>query len=141
MDNVSTNIVDKQALKNQVNRACLALNDRKLKESMEGMSKMSELIKGDCRTKSYMDEKSVSQVSETFRTRTNMLEGFKGNFKNQYLDEKANCEGCNQVLDTQGHVVECEEYADIKDGLDLSKDSDLVLFFKNVLKRRAENEK
>ena len=83
MDDVSTNIVDKQALKNQVNRACLALNDRKLKESMEGMSKMSELIKGDCRTKSYMDEKSVSQVSETFRTRTNMLKGFKGNFMNQ----------------------------------------------------------
>ena len=102
---------------------------------------MSELIKGVCKTKSYMDEKSLSQVRETFRTRTNMLEGFKGNFKNRYLDEKADCESCNQVLDTQGHVVECEEYADIKNGLNLSKDSDLVLYFKNVLKRRAENEK
>ena len=109
MDDVSTNIVEeKQALKTKVSKACLALNDSKLKESMEGMTKMSELIKGDCRTKPYMDEKSLNQVRETFRTRTNMLEGFKGNFKNRYLGENTKCEGCNQELDTQGHVVDCE---------------------------------
>ena len=142
VEDVSTNIVEeKQALKTKVSKACLALNDSKLKESMEGMTKMSELIEGDCRTEPYMDEKSLNQVRETFRTRTNMLEGFKGNFKNWYLGENIKCEGCNQELDTQGHVVDCEEYADIKEGLDLTKDSDLVQFFKNVLKRRAENEK
>ena len=70
-----------------------------------------------------------------------MLKGFQGNFENRYLGENIKCEGCNQELDTQGHVVDCEEYADIKEGLDLTKDSDLVQIFKNVLKRRAENEK
>ena len=75
-----------------------------------------------------MNEKSLIRVRETFITITNTLEGFKGNFKNHYLDEKANCEGCNQVLDTQGHVVECEAYADIKDGLDLSPRT-LTLFY------------
>ena len=48
-----------------------------------------------------------------------MLKGFQGNFKNRYLGENIKCEGCNQELDTQGHVVDCEEYADIKEGLDL----------------------
>ena len=71
-----------------------------------------------------------SQVRYTFGARTIILEGFTRNFKNCYLGEQANCEGCNQVLDTQGHVVECDEYADIEDGLDLSKDSDLFLCVK-----------
>ena len=45
VDDVSTNIVEeKQALKTKISKACLALNDSKLKESMEGMTKMSELI-------------------------------------------------------------------------------------------------
>ena len=35
-----------------------------------------------------------------------MLEGFQGNFKNRYLGENIKCEGCNQELDTQGHVVD-----------------------------------
>jgi hypothetical protein len=70
-----------------------------------------------------------------------MLEGSKGNFRNHYLGGKANCEGWNQVLDTQSHVVECDDYANINEGIGLSKDSDLVLFFANVLKRREESEK
>ena len=67
------------------------------------MTKMSDLIKGECRAKLYTDEKSLNQASETFRTRMHILEGLKGNFKNSYLCERAKCEGCNHVLHAQGH--------------------------------------
>jgi hypothetical protein len=37
-------------------------------------------------------------------------------------------------------VVECSEFLDLWEGLDLGKDSDLVRYFKSVLDRRKENE-
>ena len=68
-----------------------------------------------------------------------MLDGIRRNFRNMYLGDKGNCEGCGKELETQAHVVDCAELADIREGLDMSKDSDMVKFFKGVLERRREN--
>ena len=37
-------------------------------------------------------------------------------------------------------MAECSEFFDLREGLDLGKDSDLVRYFKSVLERRTENE-
>ena len=56
------------------------------------------------------------------------------------IREPGNCEGCRKVLKTQAHMMDCAEFSDIREGLDMSKDSDMVKFFKGVLERRRENE-
>ena len=39
-------------------------------------------------------------------------------------------------VDTQAHAMMCTAYADLRDGKDMSNDSDLVNFFRRVLERR-----
>ena len=42
--------------------------------------------------------------------------------------------------DTQTHAVICGAYADLRRGLDLSDDGDLVKFFRSVMERRDEDD-
>ena len=60
---------------------------------------------GDCNLKDYMKLKSLQEVRDIFHARTNMVEGFKGNFKNRYTDSTTNCEGCDQEVDDQVHAI------------------------------------
>ena len=53
-----------------------------MKAGMKGMTKMEKLMDSDCRLKDYMLSKSLWEVRETFRMRTQLLEGFKSNMKN-----------------------------------------------------------
>jgi hypothetical protein len=57
-----------------------------------------------------------------------------------YRGGNLNCEGCCQVKDSQSHAKECPAYADLKEGLDVSLDGDLVAFFRRMVDRRAEEE-
>ena len=139
--NVNESQTGRQELKTLVNNACRGRNERELKEQMQGMSKMEDLMSQDCNAKPYLESKSLNEVRETFRLRTKMIEGIRGNFKNMYPGDKGNCEGCGKVLETQAHVVVCEEFSDIREGLDMSKDRDMVKYFKGVLERRRDNEK
>ena len=95
---------------------------------MDGMSKMKGLINQICNAKPYMESKSLNDVRDTFRLRTKMIDGIRGNFRNMYPGNKGNCEGCGKVLETQAHVVDCAEFSDIREGLDMSKDRNMVKF-------------
>ena len=59
------------------------------------------------------------------------------NFKNDpnYRKELYQCNFC-QELETQEHLRVCFGYAHLRDGKDLTKDMDLVTFFKEVLDLR-----
>ena len=70
--------------------------------------------------------KSLKEVRDTFRMRTQLVEGFKGNFKNMYKSDSLSCEGCGVEVDTQAHAMICPAYADLRDGKDMGNDSDLV---------------
>ena len=50
------------------------------------------------------------------------------------------CESCKKEKDTQTHAVSCGAYADLRRGLDLSDDGDLVKFFRSKIVRRDEDE-
>ena len=94
----------------------------------------------DCSVKPYFSSKSLHEVRETFKVRTQMTKGFRGNFQNMYKGGSTKCEGCEQVLDTQTHATECPAYSDLRDGLNFELDCDLVTFFRRVMERRMEKE-
>ena len=74
--------------------------------------KTEKLKMEDCNLKDYMKLKSLQVVRDIFRTRTNLVEGFKGNFKNRYKESTTNCEGCDQEVDDQAHAILCPAYGD-----------------------------
>ena len=43
-------------------------------------------------------------------------------------------------IDTQEHLMHCGGYSDLREGLDLETDRDLVTYFKLVIERRLRNE-
>ena len=98
--------------------------------------KLEKLKDEDCKLKKYMNLKSLKEVRDTFRMRTHIVEGFKGNFKNMFKHQSLNCEGCGMEVDTQAHAMECLAYADLRDGKDMNSDRDLVNFFRKVMERR-----
>ena len=90
--------------------------------------------------KDYMKLKSIQEVRDIFRTRTNLVDWFKGNFKNRYKDSPTNCKGCDQEVDDidQAHAILCPAYDDLREGMDLHCDRDLVEYFRRIMKRRNQ---
>ena len=60
----------------------------------------------------------------------------KGNFKHDKRITDLCCVACGQEEEVNSHVVSCPRYADLKQGRDLSKNMDLVYFFRDVMARR-----
>ena len=136
IDDANDTIMTKEAYKKVVRTACKEFDEREMKAGMEGRTKLEKFCQDDCNLKEYMRQKSLRDVRDTFRTRTQLLEGFKGNFRNKYKDGDMRCEGCLQDEDTQPHVMLCTAYEDIRGSKDMSKDEDIVEYFREVLVRR-----
>ena len=117
---------------------CTALRNHDKSEIMEKMNKdykKLDKIKMDdpTRAKEYMEGKSLADCRVIFRFRTEMI-NLKENMKNRYRGEMVNCDACNMgVPESQAHVMSCTGYKEIRAGKDLSKDGDLVAFFREVL--------
>ena len=120
-----------------VRTACLNKDTAEMMEGMEGKTKLEELKLGDCKIKPYMERKSLKQVRDIFRARTQMVEGFKANFKNMYRGKDIDCDGCRQAIDLQCHALVCPAYEDLRDGMDFAQDLDLITYFKSVMERRG----
>ena len=138
MEDANETELGKGAFRSLVNKACKEFNDVRLKDDMKDMKKLEGIKSDNCNTKPYLASKSLNEVRSIFRARTNMTEGFKGNFKNMHND--INCVGCQQVQDTQNHSMVCPAYTDLREGMDFAKDLDMIRFFRLVMERRAENQ-
>ena len=136
IEDVNTSSEGKAVLKRALDNACDIKNQNDLKESMRG--KTEKLKMEDCNLKDYMKLKSLQVVRDIFRTRTNLVEGFKGNFKNRYKESTTNCEGCDQEVDDQAHAILCPAYDDLREGMDMHCDRDLVEYFRRIMKRRNQ---
>ena len=93
---------------------------------------------------SYFGEKSVDNTRMAFRIRTHMVRDIPGNYKNKFRvkgteSEGLMCPDCQvgEML-TQSHCLTCPAWERLRVGLDTSKISDLVTFFRKLL---AEREK
>ena len=89
--------------------------------------------------KPYMKEKSLKQVRDTFRVWTNLVDGFRANFKNMYVCDNLECQECGEEMDDQTHAMRCTAYTDLREGLDMERDADLVLYFRRVMDSRMED--
>ena len=59
--------------------------------------------------------------------------------KGRYSKDDLNCSACNEdKIESQAHVIACTGYADLRAGLDLSCDKDLVNYFSHVMRMQAE---
>ena len=66
-------------------------------------------------------------MRDTFRVRTNLVEVFRKKTV------------CGVGLDDQTHAMRCLAYADLREGLDMEKNAELVLFFRKVMESRMED--
>ena len=71
--------MSKKRVKDLVDKACNLKDEQDMKAGMEGMTKLELLRLEDCKLKSYMRQKSLKDVRDTFRTRTQLMEIIKGN--------------------------------------------------------------
>ena len=51
------------------------LDEKEMKVGMVGKSKLERLMNEDCLLKDYMQQKPLKDVRDTFRARTQLLEG------------------------------------------------------------------
>ena len=86
----------------------------------------------------YFKEKSVENIRFASRIRTKLVSNIPGNFKNMYKNNKAGlkCSHCLEEVMTQIHCISCPGMSQMRDGLELSKIEDMVIYFKRILKAR-----
>jgi hypothetical protein len=85
-----------------------------------------------------MKQNNIEDSRTMFRYRTKMLE-LKENTKGRYGRENLGCAACSTgIVESQPHVLQCAVYEDLREGLDLEKDRDMISYFREVLKRRLK---
>ena len=66
----------------------------------------------------------------------------------RYKERQLQCLACRQAgvvvdqrsKDTEEHIIQCEFYSHLRDGLDLGTDFGIVAYFQRVISQRAEIE-
>ena len=64
----------------------------------------------------------------------------RGNFKHDKNSKAVGvlCVACGREEEVNSHVMTCSHYQDLRAGKDLSKNTELVQFFREVMTRREE---
>ena len=67
-----------------------------------------------------------------------MFEGAKFNFKNtkDYQESSWLCDSCESAISTNSHVLWCEAYRELREGLNIESDADLVKYLSKVMEIR-----
>ena len=96
----------------------------------------------------YLSELKVNDARMMFKIRTKMTPIVQMNFASDENFKKNHwtCSGCSEMSnsslgnrDTQSHILHCPGYLDIRTELNLNCDSDLVRYFRNVIRRRMNS--
>ena len=72
---------------------------------------------------------------------TNMVD-LLANMKGRATNGMMVCRGCKEkgTEENHSHVIECKAYEDLREGLNLEYDSDLVTYYRAVLRKREKKE-
>ena len=131
--------------KSEVKKAISDNHYDEMIEIVKSKQKLNAINGEDFRkVQDYFQDKSVENTRMAFRIRTEMVKEIPGNFKNKYRVKGTDTEGliCSecqeQAVMTQSHCLTCPAWSEIRNGLDLSKVSDLVVFFRKLLVERAK---
>ena len=106
-------------------------------ETME-MEKMRTIREEDWGLKDYVSKSNLWSIRKMWEARAYMLH-VAGNYSHsrKYLATGWRCQACvSQVREDQDHLGRCQGYSDLRQGLDLDRDNDMVKFFHLVMARR-----
>ena len=137
LEDVNRTECSKNEFKEMILKAVRREDEVWMRDEMEGKTKTKDLVTGSCLIKDYFSCKSLTKTREIFRIRTNMND-LKGNFKNRYKNTpgEVSCEACGLEDEVNSHIIKCVEYADLRQGKDLSNNGNLVMYFRDVMSRR-----
>ena len=101
--------------------------------------KNSEMSQEDFQTKDYLKNTKMEEARTNFKMRTEML-NFKFNYKSNPINSTNlwMCDSCQTSIETQSHILWCPSYSELREGKDISKDSDVIEYFQKVLKIREK---
>ena len=134
-----SNINEEDVSKEELEDGIYYHNYKEMKLDISGYKKL-EAIKHDDLTElpDYMNDKSIENARMAFRIRSGMVNRIKTNYKGSCKHNLA-CEKCDICEnETQCHAMVCGGWAHQRDGLDLSKMSDMVVFFRRLLEEKGE---
>ena len=142
-------LYSKQQFKRLVRVKINELNKSKLLQLIKDKNykkvNYSEIEKENFEMKSYFKTLNVTDSRIRFKLATQMLPTIKMNFQSdmKFTADCWVCDSCrdgqNDKRDSQNHVMICKAYESFRVGKDLSKDKDLVDFFKSVVEHRIMN--
>ena len=91
--------------------------------------------------KQYLSSMNMVDARLKFDIRAEMTTSVKMNYKGMSEFRKAGwkCQECDEP-DTQEHIMVCPQYENLRRGKVLSKDKDLVDYFREVISIRGHSE-
>ena len=125
--------------KKKVKELIMKLNKDDLVEMSKKYKKINFEYSADSSTRHlYLSTFRVHDARLLFKIRSRMVPTVKMNFlrDKDFASSSWVCSGCNIHLDSQAHVMSCESYSHLREGLDLKEDRDLVRFFRDLLDLR-----
>ena len=101
---------------------------------------VDKLKRDEFQMKEYFNYMKLGDVRTKFAIDNRMVKTVKSDFPSDptYTDELWQCEECTRI-DSIRHIKICPGYEELRADKDLRKDSDLVLYFQEVLAKRSEN--
>ena len=135
--------------KNLVKKKMKEVNKEDILNQMKGSKKLpvDQLKTEPFSMKSYLSELNMEDARLRFKINSGMTPTVKMNFQSdpEYTRDMWRCSGClaegNPMgnRDTQLHVMVCPGYEEYRQDKNLSKDKDIVEYFKQVIDHRLNN--
>ena len=132
------NINEEDVSKDEIEEGIYYNHYKEMKLEISGYKKL-EAIKNDdfSELPDYMNEKSLENARMAFRIKAGMVNRIKMNYKGSYK-QNLKCEKCEiGENETQCHAMICSGWAEQREGLDLERMSDMVIFFRRLLEEKG----
>ena len=133
--------------KQEVKRAIFEHHYNDMVENVKEKKKLGAIKEDDFReVQPYFKDRSVDNVRMAFKIRTEMVQEIPGNYKNKYRvkgseNDGLKCSECaDDVIWTQSHCLTCPAWSEIREGLELTRIEDLVVFFRKLVVERLRSD-
>ena len=126
--------------KTNIKEAIYFSHYKDMKEELGRSSKMEDVKNEDFRKiQPYFLDKSIENTRMAFKIRIKMVDKIPGNYKNMYKKNKygPKCSHCTEAIMTQIHCISYPGMGELREGLDLVNMTDMVTYFRRILKERG----
>ena len=132
------NLNEKDVSKEELEDAIYFHNYKEMKLEVSSYKKLEAIKNDDFRElPDFMNDKSIDNARMGFRIKSGMVNKIKMNYKGSYKNNLT-CEKCESgENETQCHAMVCSGWAEQRDGLDLTKMSDMIVFFRRLLEEKG----